>query len=170
LLRRKPATNKSSTNTSMSLTRRKLRLELLRRKLLSQWLLLRLPLNPQPMLSRALPLLKVRRLRVIKTKAPLTTTTTRRATEVAEVAVAVSAEARAITSESITPMRRALLLSRMRRTITTITPQEDTRMPPEVDSVEEEVATRKTVRETAEVVEAVVADLGLLKNIEIKVR
>lgn len=154
----------------MPITKKRLRLQLLRRKLLSQWLLLRLLLNHQPLLLRAPPLLKVRRPRASKTRAPLTTTTTRRATEAAEVAVADTVEPRTSTSESITPMRRDSPLLRMRRIITTTTLQEDTRMLPEVDSVEAEAATRRTVRDTVEVVEAVVADPGLLKNIEIKVR
>ena len=115
-------------------------------------------------------MLKVRRPRVNKTRAPLTTTTTRRVTEAAEVAVADTAEPRTSTSENITPMRRDSPLLRMRRIITTTTLQEDTKMLPEVDSVEAEAAIRRTVRDTVEVVEAVVADPGLLKNIEIKVR
>ena len=157
-------------STSMRLTRRKLRQQLLRRKLLSQWLLLRLPLNLMPLLQRVHPLLKVKRPRVTKTRSQLTIITTRMATEAAEVVVADSVETRATTSESITPMRRASPLLRMRITITTTTLLEDTKMLPEVDSEEAEVATRRTVRDTAVVVEAVVADPGLLKNIEIKVR
>lgn len=94
-------------------------------------------------------------------------TTTKMATEVAEVDVVASVETRTSTIESTTPMRRASQWSRMRRLITLTTLQEDTRMPQEEISVVEEEATRRMVKaSSAEAVVAVVADPGLLKNIE----
>jgi hypothetical protein len=113
----------------------------------------------------------VKRQRVSTTIAPLTSIIIRMDTEAAEVVAVASEEIKISTSRSTTLMRRALLSLRTKIIIITTILQRDTRTLLEVDSVAEEAVTsRKKVKDKEEAAEAEVADLGLLKNIEMKVR
>jgi hypothetical protein len=113
----------------------------------------------------------VKRQRVSTTIAPLTSIIIRMDTEAAEVVAVASEEIKISTSRSTTLMRRALLSLRTKIIIITTILQRDTRTLLEVDSVAEEAVTsRKKVKDKEEAAEAEVADLGLLKNIEIKAR
>jgi hypothetical protein len=121
--------------------------------------LLRASINTSPKMATALPM----------------SITTRMATEAAEVAeaavvVTVATSPTTSTTESITQTKKDSQSSRMRRIITATILLEDTRTPPEeLTAVEEEANTRRAKVSVGTVVDAV-ADPGLLKNIEIKVR
>ena len=91
---------------------------------------------------------------------------TKRASEVAEAAVASVETRAATTTESTTPMRKASLSSRMKRITTTTILQEDTKTPLEETSVEAEVASKRMEKDNAVDAEVAVADPGLLKNIK----
>jgi hypothetical protein len=167
-------TNMNKSNNKKKRLRWKRRL----RQLPSQSLQLKPPLLLRPQLLRMVPpLLKVSSSLspMVVIALPMSKIRTRMATEVAEVAeaavvVTVATSLTTITSESITQTKRDSQSSRMRRTITATILQEDTRTPPEEVTVVEEAGNTRRVKVSVATVVVAVADPGLLKNIEIKVR